>query len=379
VEVLFNETENEDFFIPAALDGLNDIALITCSSGTTGMSKGVSLSHAALINAILDYPLIGSDDTIFSFSTIHWLGAWFALLTGTFRGATRIITTSGFAPKLQFDLIEKHRISCIFNTPHQVGVLLKSDRIDSADLSTVKILIVSGTKFLIDTKTKMKNYLRNGTICNGYGMTEVAGYISCDFCEKPTEDTVGQILNGCHIKIIDGNGLSRCGVGINGEICIKPKYKFLGYYGSAEETEELFDDEGFVKSGDIGHFDLDGNLHLVDRKKDILYYCSYGIAPSDIENFLIQSPAILAACVVGIADDFATDLPAAVIVRSGSYNITEQEVLDMVSENFNDSRKLRGGVYFVESLPTTSSGKVKRKVVRANANELFNKKRSENQ
>lgn len=352
------------------------------------------MSHAALINSILDYPSIGVDDILFCFSTVYWLGAWFFLLSGTFRGTTRVITRAAFSVDLELRFIEKYKISSIINTPHQVAMLLKSDGIDQTDLSTIKMLIVSGTKFLVDTKTKMFNYLCNGTICNGYGMSEVAGYVTCDFCERLTHDTVGQILNGCQIKITDKNGY-RCGVNIDGEICIKTKYKFLGYYGSPEATAELFDDEDFVKSGDIGHFDEEGNLYVVDRKKDLLKYCMFPIAPSEIEDFLIQSPDISAVCVVGIPDDFATDLPAAVIVRNKNCNITEEQVFDMVSgktinvrlrymiviyaynnfflfaDNFVDSRKLRGGVYFVDSLPTTPSGKVKRKVVKANAIELF--------
>ncbi|KAJ6639767.1 4-coumarate-CoA ligase 1, partial [Pseudolycoriella hygida] len=261
----------------------------------------VSLSHAALINSILDYPSIGIDDTIFCFSTIYWLGAWFFLLTATFRGATRLITRKSFSPDLELDLIEKYKINVVLNTPHQLSMLLKCDRIDKSDLSTIKMMIVSGTKLLIDIKSKMKNLLPNGTICNAYGMSEVAGYIACDFCENPSLDTNGQILNRCFIKITDKNG-HRCDVNVDGEICIKTRYKFLGYYGCPEATEELFDAEDYVHS-----------------------------APSEIEDFLIQSPAIAAACVIGIPDDVATDLPAAVIVRNKGLLITEKEVFNMVS------------------------------------------------
>ncbi|KAJ6632792.1 4-coumarate-CoA ligase 1 [Pseudolycoriella hygida] len=330
----------------------------TSSSGPDiVLESGVSLSHAALINSILDYPSIGIDDTIFCFSTIYWLGAWFFLLTATFRGATRLITRKSFSPDLELDLIEKYKINVVLNTPHQLSMLLKFDRIYKSDLSTIKMMIVSGTKLLIDIKSKMKNLLRNGTICNAYGMSEVVGYIACDFCENPSLDTNGQILNRCFIKITDKNG-HRCNVNVDGEICIKTRYKFLGYYGCPEATEELFDAEDYVHRGDIGHFDEKGNLYVVDRKKDLLKYCTFPIAPSEIEDFLIQSPAIAAVCVIGIPDDVATDLPAAVIVRNKGFLITEKEVFNLVSDNFIDSRKLRGCVYFVDSLPTTPSGKI---------------------
>lgn len=291
----------------------------------------MSLSHAALINTILDYPLIGSKDIIFAFSTIYWLSAWFFLLTGTFRGATRIITRNVFSPRFELDLIEKHKISAIFNTPHQLTMLLKDDGIDNSDLSTVAVLIVSGTKFLSSTKVQLQKYLNNAMICDGYGMSEVAGYVSCEFgVNRTADDAVGQLLNGFAIKIVNENG-NRCDVDVDGEICIKTKFKFLGYYGNREATDDLFDDEGFVRSGDIGHFDGNGNLFIVDRKKDLLKYCTFPIAPSEIEDFLIQLPAISSACVVGIPDPVTIDLPAAVIVRSENGCITEEEVFNLVA------------------------------------------------
>lgn len=196
------------------------------------------------------------------------------------------------------------------------------------------------------------------------------------------------------MKIVDDDG-NRCGVNVDGEICLKTTYKFIGYYNNREATEELFDKEGFLKTGDIGHFDEDGDLFIVDRKKDLLKYCNFQISPSEIDSYLIESPAIKSACVVGIPDPLVTDLPAAVVVRADGSNITEEEICNMVAGNANPSTKLmiahkssflfysvldhfadycklRGGVYFVDSLPLTPSGKMLRRKAKEMAIEQYN-------
>lgn len=132
------------------------------------------------------------------------------------------------------------------------------------------------------------------------------------------------------MKIVDDDG-NRLGPNEDGEIAYTTNYKFLGYYGNEEATAELYDDEGFICSGDIGHFDEDGDLFIIDRKKDLMKYCNMQISPSAIEAYLIESPGIKACCVVGIPDEMATDLPAAVVIRADGSNISGQEIYDMVA------------------------------------------------
>lgn len=149
---------------------------------------------------------------------------------------------------------------------------------------------------------------------------------------------------------------------------------FSGYYGNKAATDALYDSEGFIQTGDIGHFDKDGLLYVTDRKKDFIKYCNYMISPSEIEDFLVGCPDVASVCVVGITDRFAGDLPAAVIVRERKSAITEQEISEMVEKKFADSRKLRGGVYFVDALPLTASNKKQRQKAKLLATELYRAK-----
>lgn len=108
--------------------------------------------------------------------------------------------------------------------------------------------------------------------------------------------------------------------------------KFVGYYGNQQATDETIDDDGFILSGDLGYFDVDGELHITGRKKELLKYCNFPISPSEIDAYLTESPNIEAACVIGISDTkMATDLPAAVVVRAKGSTITEKDVSDMVA------------------------------------------------
>lgn len=266
------------------------------------------------------------------FSSLYWISGLVTLLRGTLCGATRIITTFVFAPELQLRLIEQYRITFTFNATHQVVLMMKSEHFDETDLSSLKDMIVGGSKVPFHTKIEMKRKLPIGNVFVGYGLSEIAGAVSINYPASYDKDTVGKLSGGSCVKIVDEHG-NRCGINEDGEICIKTNFKFIGYYDNPKETHDVFDEDGFIKTGDIGHFDTDGFLYVIDRKKELLKYCNFQISPSEIDAYLTESPDIETACVVGIPDSVATDLPAAVIVRAERSNITEQDVYDMVAGN----------------------------------------------
>lgn len=272
--------------------------------------------------------MIGSCDVILCFSSLYWLTGWLMLLSGMISGSTRIITTQPFDPVLQLGIVEKYRVTYALNSPHHLTLLLKCDRLHQTDLSSLKYAIVDGAKCSFHVQTELTSCMPNGKVHAAYGLSEASGLVSFNFSKN---DAIGQLVCGFSVKIVDEDG-KRCGVGEDGEICFKGHYKFLGYYGNQKATDEVIDDEGFFLTADVGHFDEEGNLYIVDRKKDLIKYCGFQISPSQIESHLIQSPDIKAVCVIGIPDDInATELPAAFIVKSEKSNINEGKVLNMVS------------------------------------------------
>lgn len=208
-----------------------------------------------------------------------------------------------------------------------MALLLQSKDIHKTDLSNLKQYVSGGSYVPNELCVRMKQFLPN-PIYIRYGMSELCGLIAMGY-PNPKVGAVGKLASRTTIKIVNSDG-NRCGPGVNGEICFWSHYPFLGYYGNAEATTHVYDKEGWLKSGDIGHFDHEGYLYVVDRIKDILKYRGNQITPSEVENQILEHKGVAAVCVVGIPDLVSTDLPAAVVLKNGVVDVTEQEIIDIV-------------------------------------------------
>lgn len=166
-----------------------------------------------------------------------------------------------------------------------------------------------------------------------YGLSEVAGRVAFNY-PKPRTNSVGHLHNGVNVKIIDKNG-NRCGIAEDGEILIRTPYPFLGYYNDAKKYAAAVDSEGWLYSGDIGHFDADGYLFIVDRLKDMLYYGDFWVSPFEIEQVILKHRGVISTCVVGIPDLKWTELIAAVVVKNNDYDVTEFDIEDGVKSTTN--------------------------------------------
>lgn len=360
------------------MNGEKHVAMILCSSGTSGLSKGVCLTHEALAHAIGNYNLANCDDVMLCFSPLYWITGVLTLFAGTLKNAKRIITIASFSPELQFRLINEYKITFLISPPFHLVESLKCDGLKTIDLTSVSCQMITGSKVPVDLPEQWNKYLKrdSNNCCIAYGTSELGGPVTIGFNGCGKEGSVGRIVPGFSLKIIDENG-ERCGPNEDGEICIKSVVKFFGYFDNEKATKESFDSEDFMLTGDVGHFDDDGFLYFSERRKDILRYRGYMIAPSEIEDFLIQNSEIESVCVVGIPDGIGSDIPSAVVVRREHSNITEDEMSELVGGHFADYYRLRGGVYFVNSFPLSSSGKLLRRNVRDIAIELFNQKNIE--
>lgn len=251
------------------------------TSGSTGPSKGVCVSHASLISEIDATSSLYGDGIVFNATNLYWNTGLFTLLLGTIGGTTRIITAEDFSVEMQLKLIEKYKVTIVEDLSYNMVLMLKSDLLAKADLSSVKHFFAGGFKVPYSITQEFNSYLPNGSVNTGYGLTEVRYNVSVDFPHFSGKDSVGRLVSGCTIKIIDEQG-KRCGVGQIGEICIKSRYKFLGYYKNTELTQEAIDGEGFFLTGDIGHIDASGYLCITDRKKNVIVYFDDWVFPSVI-------------------------------------------------------------------------------------------------
>lgn len=271
------------------------------------------------------------NDVVFCFVSLYGIGGWVMLLNGTMYGATRIITTKSFDADLQLSLIEKYKVTYSYNPPFQLALMMKSDRLHRTNLSSLKHQLTGGAKIPVHLKKEVMSKFKNALFYTVYGLSETAGGISASI---DSSDSVGQLYGYCTAKIIDEEG-NRCGVGENGEICLKTNYRFLGYYGNQNATDASLDNEGYFLTGDIGHFDANKTLFIIDRKKDLISCNNYQVSPSEIESYLVESLKIKVVCVVGIPDDSSNEFPAAFIERKGSSHVTENDVFNAVAGIFS--------------------------------------------
>lgn len=267
-----------------------------------------------------------------SFSSLYWLTGVMALVNGTLAGITRIITTETFDPECMLRMIEQYGVTFTLTAPSYLARLLHSPNIHTTNLSSLRYYLCGGSAVAPQLLHQV-NKLLPVNICVAYGISEIGGMVSANlnFASKP--NAVGLLKEGIEIRIVDDAG-TKCGVGIDGEVCIRPPITFLGYWGDAAATEAAKDVDGWFYSGDVGHFDEDGFLQLVDRKKDILKYRNHQISPSELENLILECDGVSEVCVVGIPDDVSGELPVAVIVKVAGKEVSRSEIESLIEGNF---------------------------------------------
>ncbi|GAB0090743.1 AMP-binding, conserved site [Sergentomyia squamirostris] len=349
----------------------NSCGAIICSSGTTGPAKGVAISHLTL-QMTLCRPamsfLIDTSDMMLSFSSMYWLSGWSSMFMSLFLGIPRVMTVRASSSEAYISVLKEYPVTLVINSPSQVAELVNSPLIEKDTMAKVKCMMCGGGLVTQELADSVKPYLPNGVFVIGYGMTETGG-ISALFV--PTSKvSVGTLTVGVTVKILDEDG-KNLGVGESGEIVVKTGVQFLGYYNNPKATAETLDKEGWIHSGDIGHFDEDGFLFITGRRKDMFKYNNYQITPSELEEILEKHPGVVHAVVVGIPDSVHLNLPAAVIVRKNGSTVSAEELTHLVEKNVSDFKKLRGGIYFVNELPMTPSGKIQKLKVLEMAKKFF--------
>ncbi|XP_058063233.1 uncharacterized protein LOC131213243 [Anopheles bellator] len=362
IEELLQPSGREHLFVPPTLsDPAKQLAVILCSSGTTGPSKGVSYTHAFCVANLPTLWRTSADDRLLAFSSLYWLSGFATLIIGTANMATRIITRRPFSSEYALDLLERHRVTVAFFPPFHANLLVSDPRAPAVDVSAVHTLLCGGARVSSDLYRRLQSWLpRTTDIQVGYGMSE-ASLIALTDREVPYRDgTVGTPQPLTEVKIVDTETGRALELGEPGEVMLRVQYSFAGYYNNPEATAATVTSDGWISTGDIGHFDQDGLLYIVDRRKDIIKYANYQILPAELETHIKLLPGVLECCVVGIPAP-GSDLPAAVIIRSPGATLDEATVHEFMQARVADYKRLRGGIYFFDTLPLTPSGKVMRR------------------
>ena len=362
--VPWSQLEQGDELALVDRDG-SDLAALLYTGGTTGRSKGVALTHASLDAA-------GSAAA----AAAHAPGRTRGLLPLPLAHAYGLLVTVGglharepgsavlmrwFDPVGFVALVEQHRVQTSALVPSMIQLLL-AQPLEAHDLSCLERVSSGAAPLAAEVSAEFERRIPSCEIREGYGCTESSALISSQPSEARRVGSVGKPVSGVEVQIVDPDG-TVVPAGADGEICVRGPVLMQGYWNSPEATAETLRD-GWLHTGDIGRYDADGYLYVVDRLKDLIIRGGFNVYPRDVEDALLAHPQIVAAAAVGKPHAVLGEEVIAFVTATPGAELTAEQVIAFAKQRLG-AHKYPREVFFVPQVPLTSVGKTDRKAVRA--------------
>ncbi|CAL1374165.1 unnamed protein product [Linum trigynum] len=346
----------------------SDTAAILYSSGTTGASKGVILTHSNFIAVMTMMKwsvraMSAEDDTFLCFIPMfHIYGlAFFAL--GLFTLGIKTVLIPKFDFNLMLQSIETHRVNNIPAVPPVILAMVKFATASGFDLSSLRRVGTGAAPLSGELGVEFRRRFPWVELRPGYGLTESCGattmFASDEEAKRRPEGCGGLLPRFC-AKIVDaetGDALPPYG---RGELWVKSPAVMKGYLKNEEATSATIDSDGWLRTGDLCYFDGDGVLFVVDRIKELIKHNGYQVAPAELEAILLTHPQVMDAAVIPVKDAASGEIPMAYVVRASGSVLTEDQVITFVADQVAPYKKVRR-VAFIGAIPKSAAGKILRK------------------
>jgi len=343
----------------------DDLAALVYTGGTTGVSKGVMLTHANCSSNVQQlrcwfYDLIdGQDSLLYIFPIFHTAG-YLCQNFCVWTGLTDILIPRP-DPKTLAEMIRKYKPSYIGGVPTLYLGMLKEPTFKKTDVTFIKGFISGAAPLPVEIIRQLKE-LTGSTILEIYGQTETSPVATVTpWGGKIKVGTVGIPVCNTDIRLVDDKD-NDVPLGESGEICFKGPQVMKGYYKKPAETKEALRG-GWLHTGDVGVMDEEGYLKIVDRIKDLIIASGFNIYPTEIDNLLYSHPKVLEACTIGIPDEYRGETVKAYVVLKEGESATEEEIIQFCKENLG-AYKVPKGIEFIDELPKSAIGKILRRDVR---------------
>jgi acyl-CoA synthetase (AMP-forming)/AMP-acid ligase II len=347
------------------IDPVDDVVVLPYSSGTTGHPKGVQLTHRNLVANLAQYEQItttNENDVILAVLPFFHIYGMQVLMNGVLHMGARTITMPFFDLEQFLRLIQDHRVTRVAVVPPIVLALAKSPLVDKYDLSSL-VQIGSGAAPL-SAEVEAEAMRRTGAqVVQGFGLTETSPVTHAMPPDEVRSGSIGVPIPNTEIRVVDPQTGDDLGVGESGELWIRGPQVMKGYLNDEEATRESIDDEGWLRTGDVGHVDGDGFWYITDRIKELIKYKGFQVAPAELEAVLLTHPAVVDAAVIGVADREAGEIPKGFVVLRPDDETTAEQIMTYVSERVAGYKQIRR-IEFIDAIPKSPSGKILRRVLR---------------
>jgi long-chain acyl-CoA synthetase len=332
----------------------DDLAALVYTGGTTGRSKGVMLTHANLYEAgrrgqEAGY-VPGIERSLGCLPLSHVYGLLVLQVGMHDPERPRAVLMRWFDAQRWLELAQEHRVQVAALVPSMVHLLL-AQPLEDYDLSALRYVVSGAAPLAPEAQRELERRIPGVELREGYGLTESCGLCASNRPGSVRPGTVGPPVPGCEVRLAD-----------DGEICMRSGTVMAGYWRSPELTAEALRD-GWLHTGDIGRLDEDGYLTIVDRKKDVIIRGGFNVYPRDVEEALVEHPAVATACVVGRADPVLGEEVVAFVTLADGADATADRLVAFGKERLGGYKYPRA-VHVLPALPLTPVGKIDRKALR---------------
>ncbi|XP_020215069.1 4-coumarate--CoA ligase 2 [Cajanus cajan] len=348
-----------------------DAVALPFSSGTTGVAKGVVLTHKSLMTSVAQMMegenpnlYMTEEDVILCVLPLFHIFAMHCVMMCGLRAGSAILLIPQFEIRALLEAIERHRVTVAMVVPPLIIALTKNPALHHYDLTSIRFVMSGAAPLGLQLQEALANILPNAIVGQGYGMTESGPVLSMclGFAKKPLPTKVGScgtVVRNAELKVIEpqtGFSLPR---NHPGEICVRGPQIMKGYLNNPQATAAMIDAHGWLHTGDIGYVDDDDHIFLVERLKELIKFKGFQVPPAELEDLLMSHPSIADAAVVPQKDDVAGELPVAFVV-SFDLTLTEEAVKDFIAKQVVFYKRLHK-VHFVHAIPKSITGKILRK------------------
>jgi acyl-CoA synthetase (AMP-forming)/AMP-acid ligase II len=349
-----------------AFDPADDIAAIPYSSGTTGLSKGVMLSHRNLVANMVQcqdlFALSPGDVVLAAVPFFHQAGLAGIMNTGLRAGAT-IITMPGFEPGQFLDLLERYAVTRGHAVPPMALALARHPSLAGRDLSALRHITCGAAPLGAELEAELAQQM-GCAVSQVYGLTEASliTHMAPPFGGAGKRGSVGPPVPGTECRLADPQTGAGAGPGERGEVWVRGPQVMRGYLSNPAATAAVIDGEGWLHTGDLGIADEDGWLTIVDRVKELIKYKGLQVAPAELEAILMTHPQVADCAVIGVPDQQAGEVPKAFVVPAGG-EFDGTAVLAFVAGQVAPYKRIRL-IEPVPEIPRSPSGKILRRLLR---------------